>query len=169
MSKYTVATAEISPCGRYRYRLDRAWVDEKVMRPGTCTFIMLNPSTADGTTDDPTIRRCVGFAKRWSYNHLVVVNLFAFRATDPATLLAASDPEGPDAMGHIWDACVVSGLIVCAWGEHGAHRDRDRFVLERITHQVHCLAFTKSGLIRPAAGIRGDADPVRFIPKWRAE
>jgi hypothetical protein len=94
---YVYAGADISPDGRYRYRLWREWrgcasrdhwrwlgakdgAGHELGEPLSVLFVMLNPSTADGTTDDPTIRRCVGFAKRWRYDRLEVVNLFAHRA-----------------------------------------------------------------------------------------
>lgn len=76
--------ADISDCGRYRWRLSRRWDDG----PQAC-FVMLNPSTADGLDDDPTVRRCVRFARGWGYGELVVVNLFPYRATDPGELITA--------------------------------------------------------------------------------
>ena len=77
-----IKSAEISPCGLYRYSLTRKWEAWK----GTVNFIMLNPSTADAQEDDPTIRRCIGFAKAWGYGGIVVTNLFAYRATNPKEL-----------------------------------------------------------------------------------
>ncbi len=84
--------AVISECGRYRYVLTRQ------VGPGTrtATFILLNPSTADANNDDPTIRRCIGFARQWGCGKLTVLNLFAVRATDPQWMKAASDPVGPE-------------------------------------------------------------------------
>src|SRR5262249_14212908 len=84
--------AVISDCGRYRYSLTRRWGDAAEPR---ALFVMLNPSTADAEQDDPTIRRCIGFAKAWGMGSLEVVNLYALRATDPAALLSAPDPIGP--------------------------------------------------------------------------
>lgn len=108
---YLDASATISPCGMYRYNLSRVWDAEG----RAVVFVMLNPSTADGTQDDPTIRRCVGFAKAWGYGGLVVVNLFALRATDPAELHRAVDPIGPQNDEHISAAC-FQRAAVCAWG-----------------------------------------------------
>lgn len=103
--------AVLSDCGTYRYVLTREW---DAGRPAVAVC-MLNPSTADATADDPTIRRCVGFARGWGYGRLVVVNLFALRATDPAALRLAADPVGPDNDGHLVEQC--SGrVVVCAWG-----------------------------------------------------
>ena len=78
-------SAIISPCGTYRYLLKQV---AESMSPMTSTalFVMLNPSTADATLDDPTIRRCRGFAKLWDCNGLAVANLYALRSTDPAAL-----------------------------------------------------------------------------------
>lgn len=122
-------SAVISECGTYRYRLTR-----RVGNPvrGTCLFIMLNPSTADAENDDPTIRRCMGFAAAWGFGMLEVVNLFAFRATDPKALLGASDPVGPDNDRHIEEAARGAGCIVAAWGVHGRLRDRGNRVLEML-------------------------------------
>ena len=93
MSDNTCAmgTARISRCKRYRYELTRTW-DEAA---GTCAFVCLNPSTADARVDDPTLRRCIGFAKSWGYGRVVMLNAYAYRATDPAEMLAASNPIGP--------------------------------------------------------------------------
>jgi hypothetical protein len=119
--------AVISACGRYRYLLTRR------VGPGprTATFLMLNPSTADATNDDPTIRRCLGFARRWGCKRLVVLNLFAVRATDPADMKRADDPVGPE--NPEWFdrtlRALVDGPVVCAWGVHGAHLGRDQAVL----------------------------------------
>ena len=82
--------ATISECGLYRYSLTRVWDDVLPM----CIFVMLNPSTADADIDDPTIRRCINFAKREGCGSLMVVNLFAYRATSPADMKAAVDPIG---------------------------------------------------------------------------
>lgn len=107
--------ATISDCGLYRYHLWRVWDDEK---PVLC-FVMLNPSTADASEDDPTIRRCIGFAKRDGYGGISVRNLFALRATDPAELLKAIDPSGPENEKHLVACRHVSLLtrLVAAWGK----------------------------------------------------
>jgi hypothetical protein len=164
--EYILADAILSPCGLHRYRLERAWDNSSLRRP--CVFIMLNPSTADGLQDDPTIRRCVRFARSWGYNHLVVVNLFSYRATDPDELLKSPAPvEGPRNMEYIWDATVQAGLIVAAWGAQGCLFGQDRRVLDTITHDVRCLGTTKSGQPRHPLYVRGDTYPVRYTPCWR--
>lgn len=131
--------ADISPCGRYRYSLWRKW------GPGaTCMFVGLNPSTADATLDDPTIRRCVGFAKAWGYGALMMTNLFAFRSTLPSTMKAAIDPVGPDNDLHLRAAYFNSGVVIAAWGAHGTHKRRDVQVRALLPH-LHYLRLTKDG------------------------
>jgi hypothetical protein len=120
--------AVISTCGRYRYLLTR----QVGPGPRTATLIMLNPSTADATTDDPTIRRCIGFARRWGCGKLVVLNLFAVRATDPAEMKRAENPVGPE--NKDWFQRTLrdhdGGPVVCAWGIHGGYMGQDVTVSE---------------------------------------
>jgi hypothetical protein len=119
--------AVISACGRYRYVLTRRLGGAR----RTATFILLNPSTADAMRDDPTIRRCLDFARRWRCGRLVVLNLFALRATNPAELKRAPDPVGPD--NAVWFAELLRecdpGPVVCGWGVHGALLGQDEVVL----------------------------------------
>lgn len=97
----------------YRYRLTREW-----LKGGTrITWIMLNPSTADALKDDATIRRCIGFSKLFGHGSLVVVNLFAYRATNPKDLLKVEDPSGPNNMEVLLSAAQCSDEAVAAWGE----------------------------------------------------
>jgi hypothetical protein len=107
--------AEFSPCRRFRYTLTRIWSDAPVI-----AVIGLNPSTADETKDDQTIRRCTQLAKRDGYGGLVMLNLFAFRATDPADLIAAGWPVGEENLSRIISICHQSKRVVAAWGETGA-------------------------------------------------
>ena len=128
-------TAIISPSGRYRYWLRRRlnWI----MGDAPVVFCMLNPSTADATEDDPTIRRCIGYANQWGASDLVVVNLFALRSTDPAALFAdgVSDPEGPDndtIIRYAAEFCAAhNGTFVCAWGSAGKTKAQQRYVADR--------------------------------------
>lgn len=132
--------ANLSECGQYRYALGRYWA------PGQWVVLVgLNPSTADAEQDDPTIRRCVTFAKDWGYAGLVMLNLFAFRATKPAGMMRAADPVGPE--NDRWltmmrgDAGVTT---VAAWGTGGAFRGRDAEV-RRLLPDLHYLRLTKDG------------------------
>jgi hypothetical protein len=104
-------TAEMSPCGIYRYTLTREWEDGKCV-----AWIMFNPSTADASIDDPTIRKCVGFSRRWGFGRMIVVNLFAIRSTDPKTVRKTADPVGP--LNNYWisAACKEAREVVLAWG-----------------------------------------------------
>lgn len=114
--------AVISDCGRYRYRLWRRWG-----RGAHALFCMLNPSTADAQVDDPTIRKCIGFARRWGCDAIEVVNLFAWRATDPSALAGVEDPVGPDNEPHIIEAARAAELVVVAWGGRPSGVDPSAF------------------------------------------
>jgi hypothetical protein len=114
----TGGDAVLSPCGRWRYRLTRVW-DPGLPPLG---FAMLNPSTADGDRDDPTLLRCIAIARHAGAGSLVVVNLLALRATDPAALDAADDPVGPDNAVFLEAMIAAGGPIVCAWGAGVAGR-----------------------------------------------
>lgn len=104
-------TAIISPCGLYRYRLTRA-----LDGCDTLAVIMVNPSTADAETDDPTIRKLIGFGHRWGFGRLVVGNLYAYRATDVGELGRVDDPIGPDNDDHLARIMSEASRIVVAWG-----------------------------------------------------
>lgn len=136
--------ALISRDGRYRYRLERRWGEGEPVN-----LVMLNPSTADELIDDATIRRCVGFAKSWDFQALVVTNLFAFRATDPRDLLdclkASGDPVGPANDRHILDAATESACVVAAWGGYGVRHRADAVLkmLRSYGIKVHYLKANK--------------------------
>jgi hypothetical protein len=139
------AGAILSPDRLYRYALWRIW-DHDLPR---VNFVMMNPSTADERDDDPTIRRCVGFARAWGYGGVSVTNLFAYRATDPATLKAVADPIGPDNDREIAEEATIAKLVVCAWGEHGTLLGRAERVVSRLRElpgaSPHYLKLNKSG------------------------
>lgn len=145
---YPQRGATLSDCGQYRYALTRRWA------PGgaTCTFIMLNPSTADALEDDPTIRQCMGFAATWGCNALHVANVYAYRSTDPAGLWSAPDPVGPDNAHHLVCAATAAadtgGPVVAAWGAHAkpAQVATTMHVLDK--WEVCCLGTTKGGAPR---------------------
>jgi hypothetical protein len=130
-------SAIISADGRYRYHLSRR-LDIGTDR--IATFIMLNPSTADHLGDDTTIRRCVGFCRRWGCGELHVVNLFAVRATDPRDMREAAEPVGPENRAWVCRSAAIGDLVVCAWGAHGTHRDQDLAVLRWIEDSCTPLA-----------------------------
>lgn len=131
--------AYISDCGRYRYSLWRQWA------PGPqVMFVGLNPSTADATLDDPTIRRCIGFARAWGYCGLIMTNLFAWRSTDPRDMMGADDAIGPDNDRILQLASARAALSIAAWGAHGTHKGRDAAVREMLP-RLHYLRMTKDG------------------------
>lgn len=155
--------AVLSPDGLYRYALEREWPRTLLDRDlGRVLFVMLNPSTADGLRDDPTVRRCVDFAQRWGYSSLTVVNLFAWRATDPRELALVPDPVGPDNDAWIRARATVADRVVAAWGARGDLLARDRVVLELLRglgHDVRCLGVTRAGMPRHPLYLPGKACP----------
>jgi hypothetical protein len=146
-------SAVLSPCRLYRYDLWRRWSDAPY-----CMFVGLNPSTADETQDDPTIRRCVGYAKRWNYGGLCMVNLFAFRATQPRDMMAAQDPIGPDNDRTLKTLSQGAGIVIAAWGKDGNHMGRDKQVMALLPH-LYCLKQNKDGSPAHPLYLRGDATP----------
>lgn len=136
-----------SDCGQYRYRLTRVW-DSAAPR---VLFVMLNPSTASETRNDPTIARCQKRAELLGFGTVDIANLFAFRATDPADLRTASHPIGPDNDAVLLSACNEADVILAAWGVHGTHMARDIEVVEKLHaagHTLQALGETRHGLPR---------------------
>lgn len=154
--------ARFDPTGRYRYALWRTWD-----RSGpTVAFVMLNPSTAGAASDDPTIRRCLGFARAWGFGALVAVNLFALRSPEPARLRRARDPVGPDNDRHIRSAARTASLVIAAWGIHGALAGRDLAVRSLLApHRISCLGLTRSGQPRHPLYLPSDLRPMRMRSK----
>lgn len=139
--------AIISNCGKYRYRLWRRWGDGSAL-----VFIMLNPSTANEEEDDPTIRKCIGFAKALGHGAIEVVNLYAYRATDPKDLKAAGYPVGPSNDDHIRSVVNIHGNdhnLICAWGANarGLSRPTDvKGMIHDIGKPMYSLRLTKDGV-----------------------
>lgn len=156
----TASGAILSEDGAYRYRLWRRWPS---LEPSV-VFVMLNPSTADADQDDPTIRRCIGFARRWGFGGIEVVNLFALRTSDPLVLLSHPDPVGPENAEHIRQAVSLGAAkpIIVAWGEASRFRARADLVaaLIRARRVVRALGVTKSGDPRHPLFMRRDVCPV---------
>ena len=146
-------SAHISHDGRYRYDLTREWGNGMWEGPGPTIhvlFVMLNPSKADATVDDPTIRKCIGFAERWGYGGITVVNLFAYRSTDPRKLgsLSADERVGPLNDAVIKETVTnLYGTVVAAWGSLTPRwaRERAEKVLLMLGMKVKCLRKTKDG------------------------
>ena len=133
-------TAIISGCKNYRYSLTRQWDESKP----SVLFIGLNPSTADAKIDDPTLRRCINFAKAWGYGKVMIGNLFAYRATDPKDMMKASKPIGPRNNSNLLKLAREADLIVAAWGNHGQLMNRSSQVISMLDN-LHILALNSSG------------------------
>lgn len=153
-----VRTAVLSACGTYRYELRRQWGPAPL-----CAWVLLNPSTADAEVDDPTIRRCVGFARSWGAGGIVVVNLFALRSRDPAQLGRHADPVGPLNESSWQQAAAAAPVVVCAWGAHPMAKAAAPALLVALQARgadVRCLGTTKSDAPRHPLYVRADA-PLR--------
>ena len=163
--------AVFSACGQYRYRLDRRWS----AGGGNVVWIMLNPSRADAGTDDPTIRRCIAFSRLWGYGGMVVVNLFALRATHPDALYGMLDPVGPENDAHI--AAVLRSTagaappgpdIVAAWGAHPLAAGRSALVLAAAGSNVLCLGTTRAGHPRHPLYVAAGQPRMNLVPRASA-
>lgn len=153
-------SARFSPCRRYRYELWRRWDESKPY----AMFVGLNPSTADEVDDDPTIRRCIRFARDWGFGALCMTNLFALRATDPKVMLAHSEPEGPENDQTLLRAAYAAGIVIAAWGAHGGHRERDQWAQWAMLNKLHHLGLTKDGKPRHPLYLRADTRPQPLTP-----
>jgi hypothetical protein len=156
--------AIISPCGVYRYHLWRRW-DENLP---TMVWVMLNPSTADAAEDDPTIRRCIGFAKREGCGGISVRNVFALRATDPSELAKYPDPVGPDNWDYLINARQVSLLtiLIAGWGalrpEKRLRSGYTNAISAVMGQGAHCFGVTKKGHPRHPLYLKANAPMIPF-------
>ena len=132
----------------YRYTWGVAFHDFEGAQRQSCIFLMLNPSTADENKTDPTVRRCMGFARQWGFASLSVINIFAYRATNPKELRFVNDPIGD------WNDIIIkrtadkAPMVVCAWGTHGGLRGRGKQVLEMLepyNEKLFHFGWTKNG------------------------
>ena len=157
----TEAGAVFSPCRRWRYLLWRRW-DEA--RP-VANFLMLNPSTADEEKLDPTCARARDYAERWGYGALIVTNVFGWRATDPAKMKAVADPVGPGNDAAIVKAAKESGIVVCAWGNHGSFLERScrvRALLNKSKIKLHVLRVNANGEPAHPLYLPGRLEPISW-------
>jgi hypothetical protein len=160
-------TCVFSPCRQYRYTLWRewwnSWLDDK---PASYLMVIgLNPSTADETRDDNTIRRCVGFAKAWGFGALCMTNLFAWRDTKPANMKAAMFPVGGDNDMWLRKCAEGAGMILAAWGAHGSFLERGNTVaddLRKLGKQVHALKLNADGSPMHPLYVAADTKPELF-------
>lgn len=152
-----INTAWLSSDRVYRYALTRAWLGGS----GYVAFVGLNPSTADESENDPTIRRCMRFAKDWGYAGLLMVNLFAYRATKPEDMMAATGPVG--GRNDAWLTAVdsASAMVVAAWGAKGGFMGRDKQVRALIPN-MKCLRLTKDGHPGHPLYLPASCTPIEF-------
>lgn len=134
------AGAVVSRCGRYRYRL---W---RTLGPGpTIAWVGLNPSTANATVDDPTLRRILAFSRGWGFGRVELLNLFAWRATDPRALATAVDPVGPETDAHLSQTLGQARTVVACWGTRGTLNGRNQAIYAMLPSDAQCLGHTRDG------------------------
>lgn len=173
--------AEFSDDRKYRYTLWRTGLQDErelfvsafntMKRAGRekefVQFIGLNPSTADETTDDPTLKKCMKFAQRWGFGAMCMTNIFAWRATDPDVMKGQSDPVGPDNDKWLKEVADRAGLIIAAWGKHGDHMQRDLEVLHDLLkgRKLHCLKLNDDGSPQHPLYISSLQEPIDYFGK----
>lgn len=149
--------AEFSDCKNYRYSLSRIWEAE---RPKVL-YIGLNPSSADALQDDPTIRRCIQFARSWGYGGMSIVNLFAFKHHDPKYLMKVKKPVGELNDDFIREHLQSHDNTVLIWGNHGAFQNRATEVLQWIKKPL-CIKINKSGQPAHPLYLKKNLKPIPF-------
>jgi hypothetical protein len=151
-------SALFSECRTWRYALTREFEGA-----GTVAFVGLNPSTADEANDDPTIRRCIGFARDWGFARLAVVNVYAFRASDPRDLWRADDPVGPENDRVLAQVLHGAEVVIAAWGMH-ARADRLAELAPVLDgRRLHALGVTKNGAPRHPLYLSADLRPSPYV------
>ena len=150
--------AQFSDCRKYRYALWRVWQEDK-----SCVmFIGLNPSTADETEDDPTIRRCIGYAKDWGFGGMYMLNLFAYRTTYPKELKRVLEPIGSKNNEFLKMYSDLRLTIAC-WGTQGTFMGRDKVVMDLLGKgNLSCLGITKNGQPKHPLYLRRDAKLIKL-------
>ena len=151
----TASGAVFSNCRNYRYALWRTW------NPGAglVLFIGLNPSKANERRNDPTIRRCIAYARDWGYGGLLVANIYAYCATKPHDLFRAADPVGPDNDKWLCSLGDAANKIICCWGNHGL-KDHARLPLPEMEKPLYYLKLNRSGAPAHPLYLRKEAKPV---------
>lgn len=165
--------ASISKCGAYRFSLHRTWKENDTKR---VVWLMLNPSTADAEVDDPTIRRCIGYAKDWGFDGITVVNLFPLRTPSPDVLAETMRraPEPTDILkmniSYVESECSWNSpaLVMAAWGTNGALLRRNKLVIDRLTAlgvSLHVLGLTEDRHPKHPLYLKKDLKPVLWNGK----
>lgn len=152
-----IKTAAISNDLKYRYELTRVWDSSKPL----VAFIGLNPSTADDKIDDPTIRRCIGFAKTWGFGGLIMGNIHALRSTDPKALYHSEDPTGIMNDAYLMSIKSRALITVAAWGVHGELQGRGEKV-KKLLEYCYVLGLTKDGHPKHPLYLKKDLKPIAW-------
>ena len=155
--------AYISTCGTYRYWLTREWDESNPL----LVWLMLNPSTADASQDDATMRKCMSYARKWGYGGITVINVYALRSRDPKNLWKVSDPVGPH--NNRWISLWMGyarrrgSKIICGWSKHPKPERIDE-ILEIAENERVDLEVVEMGQHGPKHPLylKGDLKPVRF-------
>ena len=157
--KYIDYGVHLADGGKYRYKLRRKWDDNKPM----VMFIMLNPSVANHLQDDPTVRRCVNFAKSWGYGGLFIGNLFPFVATNPKDLEIAQNPHGLNNRDYIKEMMEQSDIVIIAWG-NSKIADQSEKIFEGIDlkGKLHYLELSKTGSPKHPLYLKKDTQPKKY-------
>jgi hypothetical protein len=146
---------------RFRYLLRHTC--KPLSAPKLCTWIGLNPSVANETQLDPTLRRIRTFSNAWGYNGFIMTNLFALVSTDPDQLYSEADPVGPENDRYILDAIQETGVVIAAWGKVGGHQNRCAAVLKMISGvDLFCLKKTKEGYPIHPLYVAAGTEPARY-------
>jgi len=162
---FTKSTACFSPCRTWRYTLERIWDNGPLVN-----FLCLNPSTADEVKSDPTVTRCLHYARRWGYGGCIVTNIFALRSTYPAVLLTHRDPVGPENDHFIREVAHRCALVVVAWGVWGKVNDRGPDIAGLLSADgitLYCLGVTKEGFPRHPLYMPASARPCLYATTHR--
>lgn len=153
----TISGADFSTDRVHRYALWRTWDKSKEI----AMFIGLNPSTADEVKNDPTVSRCINYAKQWGFGGMIMSNIFAYRATDPKVMKNAEDPVGPENDQWLLKSAKEVSLIMAVWGNHGEFLGRGKAVLSLFDGiELHCLTMNKTGHPKHPLYCSGSLKPV---------
>jgi len=150
--------ASLSQCRKYRFALWRIWDESK----SYAMIIRLNPSTADEKEEDRTIKRCIDFSKSWGYGGLCMVNLFAFRATEPSDMFAVIDPVGSGNDEWLVKLSKEAGVVVAAWGNDGSHLGRSKEIV-RLIPNLQYLKINKTGEPAHPLYLKALLQPIRWV------
>jgi hypothetical protein len=154
---FNYSKARFSTDRIHRYYLERCWDFKKP----SLMVIGLNPSTADERKNDPTVTRCISYAKKWKFGRIYMMNIFAFRATDPIDMKNSSDPIGNKNDMWLLKVARRSNLILCAWGNHGLYKDRSTRVFSLLKkYKLYCLEINKTGMPKHPLYCNGNLTPI---------